>query len=158
MKPDIKIVETKRQPTLAIRESTDLASIPDKMGRIFMEIFAFMQTRGIVPAGPPFAYYYDVNSMAANKGIVDMECGFPVSSPVEGDGRIRAGVLPAGKAISAIHVGPYDKLSETYDAILSWIQENGCQVEENMWETYLTDPCQEPDPAKWRTNIFWPLK
>jgi AraC family transcriptional regulator len=26
-----------------------------------------------------------------------------------------------------------------------------------MWETYLSDPTVEPDPATWRTEIVWPL-
>jgi effector-binding domain-containing protein len=158
MKPEIKIVEIKEQPTLTIRESADLASIPEKMGRIFMEIFAFMQKRGIVPVGPPFSYWHDVFSEAASKGIFDMEAGFPVSRPVESEGRIKAGKLPGGKAVKAVHIGPYETLSETYDAVLSWTKEKGYQVEEYMWETYLTDPDTVPDQSKWMTEIFWPIK
>jgi hypothetical protein len=26
-----------------------------------------------------------------------------------------------------------------------------------MWEYYLSDPEQEPDPAKWQTRVIWPL-
>ena len=26
------------------------------------------------------------------------------------------------------------------------------------WETYLTDPQSEPDPARWQTQLFVPLK
>jgi len=26
-----------------------------------------------------------------------------------------------------------------------------------MWETYLTDPQMEKDPAKWMTQMFWPV-
>ncbi len=25
------------------------------------------------------------------------------------------------------------------------------------WESYVTDPAQHPDPADWRTEVYWPL-
>jgi hypothetical protein len=28
---------------------------------------------------------------------------------------------------------------------------------EGMWESYLSDPSAEPDPATWRTQLTWPL-
>jgi hypothetical protein len=53
VKLDITIKETKDQPTLTIRESTTLESIPYKMGKLFSEILAFMGKKGITPAGAP---------------------------------------------------------------------------------------------------------
>ena len=32
------------------------------------------------------------------------------------------------------------------------------QPMEGQWEIYWTDPGLEPDPAKWRTQIFFPVK
>jgi AraC family transcriptional regulator len=26
------------------------------------------------------------------------------------------------------------------------------------WEVYVTDPGAEPDPSKWRTDIFFPVR
>jgi len=26
------------------------------------------------------------------------------------------------------------------------------------WESYVTDPADYPDPADWKTEIFWPVK
>ncbi len=43
MKHDIEIKELAEQPTLTIRETANLASIPDRMGKIFTEIMAFME-------------------------------------------------------------------------------------------------------------------
>jgi effector-binding domain-containing protein len=73
-----------------------------------------------------------MNSESMSKGVFDMECGFPISRPVEGEGQIRNSKLPGGKVITAMHVGPYETLVETYGAILAWIKENGYQVEEDM--------------------------
>lgn len=158
MKLDIKIEEIKEQPTLVIRESATMASIPERMGKIFSEIVAFMGKRGIAPAGAPFAYWHNMNSESISKGVFDMECGFPVGMPVEGEGEIMASKLPGGKVVKTMHIGPYEALSETYEAVLSWIKEKGYQVGEDMWETYLTNPCEVSDKSKWMTEIIWPLK
>lgn len=158
MKPDVKIREIKEQPTLVIRESTTMASIPSRMGQIFSEIIAFMAESGISPAGAPFSYWHNMNSESMSKGVFDMECGFPVSMPVEGKGQIKASKLPGGKVINATHIGPYETLAETYEAIQAWIKEKGYKVGEDMWETYLTNPSEVPDKSKWMTEVFWPLK
>jgi effector-binding domain-containing protein len=158
MRPAIKIVEVKEQPMLSVREAADMPSIAEKMGRIFLETFTFMQKQGIVPSGPPFSYYHDVFSEATSKGVFDMECGFPVSEPAEGEGHIKAGKLPGGKTLKAVHIGPYQTLSETYEAVMAWAKEMGIQLGDNMWEIYLTDPDKEKDSSKWVTEILWPIK
>jgi len=158
MKPDIEIIEINEQAALTIRERTNLESIPERMGRIFSEILTFMGKNRIAPAGAPFAYWHNINPDSIGKGIFDMECGFPISMPVEGEGRIKRSKLPGGRVVTAMHIGSYETLEETYEAVMSWIKENGYQVGEDMWETYLTNPEEEPDKSKWMTKIFLPIK
>jgi effector-binding domain-containing protein len=151
MLPDIKIIEIEEQPMLSIRETTSMQSIPEEMGKIFSETLAFMQAKVIAPVGPPFAIWHDMKD-----GMVDMECGFPVASLAEVEGRIRSSKLPGGKVATAIHIGPYDKLGEAYSAIESWIKDKEYQTAGKTWESYLTEP--DVEPSKIRTKIFWPLK
>jgi effector-binding domain-containing protein len=56
-----------------------------------------------------------------------------------------------------MHVGPYDTLHETYSAMQAWIVSQERRPSSFMWEVYLTDPEQEPDPARWQTEIYWPV-
>jgi effector-binding domain-containing protein len=158
MKLDIKILEIPEQHALTIREIANMASIPERIGKIFSDVMTLMSKKGIAPVGAPFAYWHNMNSESMSKGVFDMECGFPISRPVEGEGQIRSSKLPGGKVITAMHVGPYETLAETYGLVQAWIKENGYQVEEDMWETYLTNPCEVPDKSKWMTEIFWPIK
>ncbi len=67
------------------------------------------------------------------------------------------GSLPAGRVVEAIHVGPYDTMEKTYAEIEDYLADEGLTPAEVMWETYLSDPDTEPDPAAWRTLICWPL-
>ena len=106
MKLGIEIKDLAEQPTLTIRESASLESIPDRMGKIFTEIMAYMEKIGIAPAGAPFAYWHNMNSESMGKGIFDMECGFPVGVAVEGEGKIRASRLPGRSPKSAKSTSP----------------------------------------------------
>jgi len=151
MLQDIKVVEVVEQPVLSIREAALMSSIPEKMGEIFSEIYAFIQKKELAPVGPPFAYWHGMTGSS-----VDMECGFPVSESVKGEGRIKGSKLPGGRVATAIHLGPYDKLSEAYKAVESWIRDNGYQTAGNSWEVYLSMPDEEP--SKIKTQIFWPVK
>ena len=54
-------------------------------------------------------------------------------------------------------VGPYDTTDKTYHVMVAWIGEQGLTPSDVRWETYLSDPQAEPDPATWRTQIFWPV-
>ena len=54
-------------------------------------------------------------------------------------------------------MGPYDKLQDTYAAIERWMQQQGVRAAGAPWESYITDPAEHPDPANWRTDVFWPI-
>jgi effector-binding domain-containing protein len=66
-------------------------------------------------------------------------------------------VLPGGRAVEAVHVGPYETMTQTYETLQAWMSENDLVPGVGMWECYLSDPEAEPDPANWRTKIVWPL-
>jgi effector-binding domain-containing protein len=70
---------------------------------------------------------------------------------------MEAGFLPAGPVALGIHAGAYEQLKDTNAAIERWIETQGYQVGGPHWEWYVTDPGQHPDPADWRTEVYWPL-
>ena len=57
------------------------------------------------------------------------------------------------------HIGPYDGLEGAWTAIMGWIEDHGHEAADlACWECYLTDPVAEPDPSRWRTDLYVPLK
>ncbi len=52
--------------------------------------------------------------------------------------------------MEALHIGPYDTLSQTYGELMQWARDQGLRPGSDMWEQYLTDPGVDPDPATWR--------
>ena len=149
---DIELIDLADQATAVVRAEVPIADIPALMDRGLHAVMAAVAASGVAVTGPPFARYLRMPT-----DTVDVEVGFPGSAPVTDAGEVRAGVLPAGRAVRTVHVGPYDALPQTYAAVLSWMAERGLTPAEAMWETYLSDPSAEPDPATWRTEITWPV-
>jgi effector-binding domain-containing protein len=109
-----------------------------------------MEAQSIKPAGPPFALYRGMPTET-----VDVEAGFPVSTTVAAANGVRAGILPACRAVQAMHVGGYDTLGTAYEAVKQRMQEEGLEASDDMWECYLSD--RSTDPATWRTLVIWPV-
>jgi effector-binding domain-containing protein len=88
---------------------------------------------------------------------VEVVVGFPVAGPIAAQGEVVPFELPGGRVVTGTHVGPYDTLTNTYEELTAWTQAEGLTLAEGMWESYLSDPSAEPDPATWRTQVVWPL-
>ncbi|BDZ63459.1 GyrI-like domain-containing protein [Agromyces mangrovi Wang et al. 2018] len=147
---EITIAERAPQPTAGIRETVPMDQLPEFFGRAFHATMEAMRAQGVAPAGPPFGKYHGVPGATA-----DVEAGVPVAGAFETAGDVVARELPGGMIASALHVGPYDTLGDTYDAIRRHIVDEGRMPGGIMWECYVSDPEEEPDPATWRTDVCW---
>jgi effector-binding domain-containing protein len=86
---------------------------------------------------------------------------------VAGDGRVIAGVLPAGRYVIMRHVGHPDELMAATGSLLDWAAEQGLTWDVSpspagdRWgarlEIYHSDPDVEPDMTKWETELVFRL-
>ncbi|MFW5800052.1 MAG: GyrI-like domain-containing protein [Spirochaetota bacterium] len=148
----MEIKEVKEQNSLSIRLNTPVQELTTVFGEGYKEIGDYMESLGIYPIGPPFAIYY--NEDMSN---LDIEFGFPVAEKKPDKGRIKAGLLPGGKAISTVHIGSYESIEDTYNKIGEWAKDNNYETESYCYEFYLTDPATT-SPDKLKTEIRFPLK
>lgn len=68
----------------------------------------------------------------------------PAGAGITPAGRARLHTLPAGPALSTVHVGPYDELALAYTALLTTAHERGHEPLGPVAEAYLTGPDQAP--------------
>ena len=146
------MTEHEEQVTAVVRERVPMSELPQFFGRALHQAMAAVRAQGRHPVGPPFSLYHGMPTDA-----VDVEAGFPVDGPITVVDGVTPGVLPGGTVAETLHVGPYESLGETYDAVLSYVKAQGLTPSSDMWEVYLSDPEREPDPATWRTQVFWPV-
>ena len=153
MKPECRTTTLEAQPIVGIRTTVAMKEIGNVMGPLFGELHGHIQRSGGQPVGMPIARYHSMPT-----DTVELECAIPVASPLEGAGRVQAGELPAGPAATVTHIGPYDDLPKTWAALTEWMQSQNLEGVDPPWEVYVTDPGEEPDPSKWRTDIFYPVR
>jgi effector-binding domain-containing protein len=147
---EIRTVEMTQQPTAVLRDTVATDELPTFFARAFATTAAAIARQGRAPAGPPFGLYHGMPS-----ATVDVEAGFPVTAPLEPDGEVVPSTLPGGPAVEAVHVGPYDTMGETYGQVEQWMVGQRLVPGAVVWESYLSDPEREPEPATWRTVIHW---
>src|ERR1700742_4472284 len=72
------------------------------------EVWQFIRSTGLHRPGHQVALYF-------GGGFV--EVGAEVSEPFAGNERIRCSELPAGRVVTTVHYGAYQRLKEAHDAI-----------------------------------------
>jgi AraC family transcriptional regulator len=140
------------QPLLLIRRRIPRPELQAMLSECFGKLFGHGHKAGLPIAGWPVARYLSVGP-----GLWTVEAAMPLALAAAGEGEMEAGALPAGAVAVGIHAGPYEQLPETYAAIEKWMADNGVRAGGAPWESYVTDPGQHPDPADWKTEVYWPL-
>lgn len=159
---EASVVELDPQPTAAVRVRQSMEELD--LGALFeLQIPRVAQRLGelgAAPAGAPYARYHEFGPE-----LVDVEIGFPLAAPVaqlapvavDESAAVGASELPGGEAALAVHRGPYDTLTETYDALPGWIAARGRMQGAGPWECYVDDPGTVADASQLRTDVYWPL-
>jgi len=138
-------------PFLFVRRQAGPSEVSAVLAECFGIVFSHCMANGLEMAGFPLARYPVVGP------LMTIEAGVPLKAPVKPEGEMEYLELPGGPAVFAVHGGAYDQLGDTHAAILRWMQEQKLRAAGPHWEWYVTDPGQHPDPADWRTHIFYPL-
>ena len=137
---------------LIVRARCARHELSKTIGESFGKAFPYAMQSGVPLAGRPFTRY-----LSTGPGLFTIECGCVLAEAAPGKGEVEAATLPGGPAVVAVHGGSYDALSETYAEMERWMEKAGLRPGGPPWESYITDPAEHPDPADWRTEIYWPL-
>ncbi len=106
---------------------------------------------GMKIAGPAQGLFYDD---AYKEDDAEFEGGFPVRSAISHES-IDCRQLPGGRALVAVHTGPYDTLHGTYQRLIDEMNRLGVEPTRPSREVYLRGPGMifRGNPTKYRTEI-----
>ncbi|MPZ81333.1 MAG: AraC family transcriptional regulator [Actinophytocola sp.] len=158
---DPTVQERTEQPYVAIAVRATLREWGE-VNALVPEVYGWLAGRGVAPAGAVFYRHLVIGGMDEKFSV---EVGVPVASPVQGDGRVLPGAKPAGRYVVAMHHGHPDGIAAAHLALVDWAAGAGVplaveadedgEVWQGMFESYLTDPAVEPDPANWETELAY---
>lgn len=146
------------QPYVGIRTQVPMRKLGPAIEQHTDEVFAWLGEHGVAPAGAPFVRYHVIDM----RGSMDIELGVPVASAVEGDDKVSTGVLPAGRYASLVYTDISHGI-EGNKTLLEWGAAQGLRWDRwddpngdafgGRYESFLTNPEDEPDTAKWDTEV-----
>lgn len=143
---EISLKETEQKPVLAYRKRMGVGDF----GYAFGQLYELAAREGIQPGKLTGSRYYDDDFDADNS---DIEV-FSVLDDSTGSN----GTIGGGLCVSTVHHGGYSSLSDAYSAIVRWMEENGYEATGAPYELYTVNGFQNPDPAAWQTEIFFPAR
>ena len=150
---EIKESTVESQTIAAIRNKVVFADIPKTMQEIFSTIPAYIAKNGGTITGPPMAITINYTNDSW-----DFEGAFPVNKEIKGTEKIQIKKSYSGKVIYLVYFGPYDQTATAYNELHKYLKTKNLEENGGPWEVYLTDPSSEPDPSKWKTEIYFPIK
>lgn len=150
---EVTIEEVTGMAAIAMEVSVPPEKIADAMGSSFGRLMQYCGEQNVEIAGPPFSIWYEWEG-----DIMVFDCALPVSEPLKPVKGIKPITTYSGKVVTVEHHGPYETTQYSWEKLGKYIAENNMETNGDPWEVYITDPGQEPDPSKWVTKLYWPVK
>lgn len=137
----------------AVRRRVAIGGIAAVWRPALDEVWAFLRTKPDLRAGGHNVFLY--HHPPQREAPMDIDFGVQVVRDFAPSGAVRPVSTPGGRVAVATHVGPYDQIGRTHDAIHAWSAANGAAFAGTSWEIY-ADPTD--DPATLETTVMYLLR
>jgi effector-binding domain-containing protein len=151
---DIKVVELPMHHFLAIQETIKMDKISEHYQENLPKVHKAAMDNKLEMAGMPCGLFYTWDE---EKGETKVAQAVPIKSSAKVDG-FKTLEVPESKALLIEYYGDYSGSAAAHGAMEKYIQQTGVEATVPAIEEYVTDPSTEPDPQKWLTRIYYPIK
>jgi effector-binding domain-containing protein len=136
----------------AVRRRVAIGDVGSAWRPALAQVWAFLRSHpGLHKDGHNVFLYHHP---ASGNAPMDVDFGVEATRSFEPSGDVHPIETPAGEVATAVHVGPYDRLKQTHDAIHAWAQAHQRRFAGKSWEIYGD---WSDDPAKLGTTIAYLL-
>lgn len=144
-------------PGLAVAALRDTIPTYADEGLLWQRLTAALGPAGGVLAAEPVsgATFHDEGYQERD---VDVEVWTGVAGPFEQHDGVRFAELPARDVVAVTMTGPYEQVGAVTAALGDWIAEHDLEMDGPMFDVYRVGPAQEPDPARWVTEVCQPVR
>jgi DNA-binding transcriptional MerR regulator len=143
--------------TLAVRGEVTESSFAAFLDGAYAELGTVVERLGAAPLGPSGALY---PAEIADDGAEPVEAFVPVGAPValpDDRGRVVVSEVPAARVAVLVHAGGYESIADSYRTLGAWVAHNATPAAQAVREIYVVSFGETDDPARFRTEIHWPL-
>jgi effector-binding domain-containing protein len=143
---DVVVSEVVARPTAVVAATTTWPEYPALWPQLSGEVWACVRAGGIGRGCRNIMLYHDDTPRVEVGVLLDQPC--PLT------GRVVSSALPAGRAATTVHRGPFGGVGAAHDAVLAWCAAQGYGRTGVRWEIY--GPHHD-DPAQQWTEVYWLL-
>jgi DNA-binding transcriptional MerR regulator len=157
-RPVVEFRSIPAAPALAVRGTVSVEEAWTWGADVFGELYGRLDRAGLTPAGPGGALFpaeFFELEQAELTAFVPVN-GAGSASVVPDGGRVESLTIPGVEAAVMLHSGPAGDTDQTYGALGTVVAERAIGVKGPIREYYLV-PLSEPDPARHRIEICWPV-
>jgi len=146
---DVRILPVSRVPTAVISRRVSRSELPRVVPECCGLVWTALRAQGL-KGGRNVALYRE-------RGAV-VEAGVELETPFAPEGEIVLSELPAGRAATVVHYGPYQELGAAHEAVQQWCKTNGHAFGSVCWEIYgHWQDAWNSDPSRIRTDVYYEL-
>jgi effector-binding domain-containing protein len=137
----------------AVRRQVTIGEIGMVWRPALDQVWAFLRTTpGLRTDGHNIFLYHHP---AARHLPMNVDFGVEVTREFDASGEVYPTQTPTGEVAAAVHIGGYDRLKHTHDAIHAWAQAHDRAFAGMSWEIYGD---WSDDPSKLETTVIYLLR
>ena len=129
----------------------------DRLFDAMPKMGAVMESVGCECALPEYCFTNYLEPVYKDEDILVELCESVTAVKKERDG-LYFKVMPSVQAACIFHKGSYSTLSESYETVLKYIEENGYEIAGAIRESYIDGIWNKDDESQWLSEIQVPIK
>jgi effector-binding domain-containing protein len=149
---EVTIRDIEAVDVIGVTFRTAPESISEDGAQAMKDLLEGLDRDDITPSGPPRFVYH-----ALDEDAWTIEACIPVTDVQRAPQGLQLRHFDGGPAATTIHVGPYDQLGRAYRELAVWMENQGLKTGGPPFDIYLNDPNEVKDPAKFETELVWPV-
>jgi effector-binding domain-containing protein len=129
----------------------------DKMEEAIGNLMQEMRGQNLVPGGPMIGIYFNSPDEVKPEDL-QWEIGFPVTSQALVQPPLQMKEWNFTQVVVSLHQGPYEKVGETIQKMIEWMEANGYFPAGPFLERYMDMNPEELKPEELKTEVWIPCQ
>jgi len=152
---EVIVKEVKSKPYYYISDRIAMSQMSSEFfGARFGKIMNFLGDDAAKVSEPPFAVFHKWDEAS---GQTEVSVAIAATTDKPTNGEIKRGMTFEGTTMMVSYRGPYEGTGDVHNFLHEHIAISDYDFAGAPWEVYVTDPADEPDPANWITEVYYPV-